>query len=411
MTKRRTFGIVGGGLAGAGAAATLRAEGFDGRVVLVSEELWMPYERPPLTKDFLAGASVASAAYVHPPSFYAEHDIELMAGAQATGYDAATGDLELDHAAVLRCEALLLASGSASRRIPLSGGDADNVLTIRTFDDASRARERLTPGAHVVCIGAGWSGMEVAATARNSGCEVTVVDPGPVPLANVLGEQIGRFYRLVHETHGVTFRMGRSVVVLSPADGGTAIELDNGDRLAAELVVIGIGATPRVSLLADAGAALELGGVATDASLRTSLPNVFAAGDVAAAWHPLLKTHVRVEHWANALYQGPLAARNMLGAEEEYDRLPYFYSDQYDLSMEYAGLAGRADRVILRGDMESRSFAAFWIDEQQCVVAGMTVNLPGEIDAVEQLVRRRVRADLTALADPETSLDRVPEMT
>jgi len=401
----RRIGIVGGGLAAGRAAATLRAEGFDGRVFLVTDEPWVPYERPPLTKGYLAGQATEADTYTYPAAFYDDHEIELLRSTPVTRIDPSSGELELNGARSMQFDSLLVATGSSARQLDVPGAQLGNVMSLRSMDEARAARDLLVPGANVVCIGAGWVGMEVAATARQRGCTVSVVAPNQTPLETVLGAELGDFYRQVHEEHGVRFHLGRGIAELRGSGDVDSVVLDDGTTIPAHVVVVGIGAIPRVSLLAMAGANLALGGVATDARLRTSLPDIYAAGDIAAAEHPLLGARVRVEHWANALHQGPCAARNMLGQNQPFNRLPYFFSDQYDLSMEYAGLASSWTDVVVRPTESDRSFSAFWLDEAGIVLAGMAMNLPGAIEEVESLVRRQQRVDRATLADPAMPLD------
>jgi 3-phenylpropionate/trans-cinnamate dioxygenase ferredoxin reductase component len=405
----RTIGIVGGGLAAGRAAATLRTEGFDGRIFLVTDEQWVPYDRPPLTKAYLAGSATESDTFTNPAAFYDDHEIELIRSTTATRIDPSTAELELTGAVTMRFDSLLVATGASARKLDVPGAQLGNVLSLRSMAEARVARDLLVPGANLVCVGAGWIGMEVAATARGRGCTVSVVAPHKTPLGTVLGSQLGDFYRHVHEDHGVRFHLGRGVAELRGTGVVDSVVLDDETTIPADVVVVGIGAIPRVSLLATAGADLALAGVATDAQLRTSLPGIYAAGDIAAAQHPLLGARVRVEHWANALNQGPCAARNMLGHNEAYDRLPYFYSDQYDLSMEYAGLASSSTDIIVRRTESEHSFSAFWLDHADVVLAGMTMNSPGGIESVEALVRRRHRIDRTLLADAAIPLDLVAE--
>ena len=399
------IGIVGGGLAAGRAAATLRTEGFGGRIFLVTDEAWVPYERPPLTKSYLAGSATESDTFIYPAGFYDEQGIELILSSTATRLVPQDSALELDNGRSMRFDSLLVATGSASRRLDVPGSELRNVLSLRSLDEARVARDLLVSGANVVCIGAGWIGMEVAATARERGCNVSVVAPGQNPLETVLGAQLGDFYRQVHEEHGVRFHLGRRPTALKGSTSVERVVLDDGTAIAADVVMVGIGAVPRVSLLQDAGADLALGGVATDPYLRTSLPNIYAAGDIAAAQHPLFDRPVRVEHWANALNQGPCAARNILGAEERYERLPYFYSDQYDLAMEYAGHASSWADVVIRPSASAHSFSAFWLDDAGIVVAGMTMNSPGGIDGIEMLVRHRRPVERSALANPALPLE------
>ena len=403
MTSDRTFVIVGASLAGAKAAETLRAEGFDERVVIVGAEDERPYERPPLSKDYLRGEAERETVYVHPEGFYADHDIELRLGRTAVSVDVAGSELALDDGERLRYDRLLLATGAEPRSLSIPGGDLDGVLYLRSVADCDALRRRLERGGTVVVIGAGWIGAEVAASARQRGLDVTVIDPLTVPLERVLGTEVGAVYRDIHVDHGVHMLLGTGVEAF---EGDTAVErvrTSDGRELDCDFVVVGVGVRPRIGLAAQAGLAVD-NGILVDEHLHTSAPGVFAAGDVANAHHPFYGERIRVEHWANALHQGPVAARAMLGHADVYDRLPYFFSDQYDVGMEYAGFARRWDRVIFRGDPATREFIAFWLTGDR-VVAGMNVNVWDVIDPIQRLISERVAVDDRRLADPDVALE------
>jgi 3-phenylpropionate/trans-cinnamate dioxygenase ferredoxin reductase component len=402
MTSDRTFVIVGASLTGAKAAETLRAEGFDERVVLIGAEDERPYERPPLSKDYLRGEAERATVYVHPEGFYAEHDIELRLGRTAVSLNVAGRELALDDGERLRYDRLLLATGAEPRRLSIPGGDLDGVLYLRSVADCDALRARLDRGGAVVVIGAGWIGAEVAASARQRGLEVTVIDPLTVPLERVLGTEVGAVYRDIHLDHGVQMLLGTGVEAF---EGGTAVErvrTSDGRVLDCDFVVVGVGVQPRIGLAVQAGLAVE-NGILVDEHLQTSAAGVFAAGDVANAHHPFYEERIRVEHWANALHQGPVAARAMLGEPDVYDRLPYFFSDQYDVGMEYAGFARSWDRVIFRGDPATREFIVFWLTGDR-VVAGMNVNVWDVIDPIQRLIGERVAVDDRRLADPDVPL-------
>jgi 3-phenylpropionate/trans-cinnamate dioxygenase ferredoxin reductase component len=403
MTTDRTFVIVGASLAGAKAAETLRAEGFVERVVLIGAEDERPYERPPLSKDYLRGEAERETVYVHPEGFYAEHDIELRLGRTAVSLNVAGRELALDDGERLRYDRLLLATGAEPRRLSIPGGELDGVLYLRSVADCDALRGRLDRGGAVVVIGAGWIGAEVAASARQRGLDVTVIDPLTVPLERVLGTEVGAVYRDIHLDHGVQMLLGTSVEAF---EGGTAVErvrTSDGRELECDFVVVGVGVQPRTGLAAQAGLAVD-NGILVDEHLQTGAPGVFAAGDVANAHHPFYGERIRVEHWANALHQGPVAARAMLGEPDVYDRLPYFFSDQYDVGMEYAGFARTWDRVIFRGDPATREFIAFWLSGNR-VVAGMNVNVWDVIDPIQRLIGERVAVDDRRLADSDVPLE------
>jgi 3-phenylpropionate/trans-cinnamate dioxygenase ferredoxin reductase subunit len=390
-------------MAGAKAAETLREEGFDGRIVLIGAESLRPYERPPLSKDYLRGETEQEKVHVHSEAYYGEHDIDLRLGREVSRLDTGSREVTLDDGETLRYDRLLLATGAEPRRLPIPGADLDGVLYLRTVPDSDRIRERLDRGGSLVVVGAGWIGAEVAASARQRGMEVTIVEPMSVPLERVLGPEMGAFYRDVHADHGVRLLLGTGV---EGFEGGTAVErvrTNDGQTLDCDAVVVGVGVKPRTALAEAAGLAMG-DGVLADELLQTSAEGVFAAGDVVSAQHPFYGQRIRVEHWANALEQGPAAARNMLGAGAPYDKLPYFFSDQYDVGMEYAGYATSWDRVVVRGDLAGREFIAFWLAGDR-VLAGMNVNVWDVTDTIQRLIRERVAIDDRRLADPDVPLD------
>ena len=407
MTGDQTHVIVGASLAGAKAAEALRDEGFDGRIVLIGSEAERPYERPPLSKDYLRGESERDKVYVHPESFYAERDIELQLGRTAVGLDTGTREVALDDGARVSYDRLLLATGSEPRRLSVPGAELDGVLYLRTVDDSDALRARLDAGGSLVVVGAGWIGCEVAASARQRGLEVTVLDPLEAPLERVLGRELGAFYRDVHTDHGVRMLMGTGVEAFEGDGRVERVRASDGTLLDCDFVVVGVGVTPRTRLASEAGLAVR-DGVSVDAQLRTDADGVFAAGDVASAQHPFYGEPIRVEHWANALNQGPAAARNMLGQEVPYERLPYFFSDQYDVGMEYSGFARSWDRVVVRGDPASRELIAFWIAADR-VVAGMNVNVWDVTDQLQRLIRARVPVEDGRLADPGVALEELAQ--
>jgi 3-phenylpropionate/trans-cinnamate dioxygenase ferredoxin reductase component len=403
MTTDQTFVIAGASLAGAKAAETLRSEGFDGRVVLIGTELERPYERPPLSKDYLRGESGREQIYVHEEGFYAEHEIELRLGVTVTHLDPSSRLLGLDDGDPLRYDRLLLTTGSEPRRLSIPGAELDGVHYLRSVGDSDALRERLDRGGSVVVVGAGWIGAEVAASARQRGLDVTIVEPQSVPLERALGAELGAVYRDIHADHGVRLLLETGVEAF---EGGAAVErvrTSDGQELACDFVVVGVGIEPRTQLASAAGLAVD-DGVLVDEHLQSIVPGVFAAGDVANAWHPFYRERIRVEHWANALNQGPAAARNMLDRREPYDTIPYFYSDQYDVGMEYAGHASTWDRIVFRGDPASREFIAFWLVADR-LVAGMNVNVWDVTDHIQRLIRERVSVDDRRLADTDVPLE------
>jgi 3-phenylpropionate/trans-cinnamate dioxygenase ferredoxin reductase component len=403
MTTEQTHVIVGASLAGAKAAETLREEGFDGRVVLIGSEDERPYERPPLSKDYLRGEAGREKLHVHDEGFYAEHDIELRLGRTAVGLDTKNARLELDNGEQLSYDRVLLTTGAEPRRLEIPGTELEGIFYLRSVEDSDGLRERIDRGGAVVVVGAGWIGAEVAASARQRGLDVTVVEPASVPLERVLGTEVGAIYRDIHVDHGVRMLTGTGVAAFEGKGEVERVGTDDGRVVDCDFVVVGVGVQPRTELAARAGLAIS-NGVLVDERLRANAAGVFAAGDAANAMHPFYGEPVRVEHWANALNQGPAAARNMLGQSVAYDRLPYFFSDQFDVGMEYSGYARGCDRVVLRGDPASREFVAFWMFEDR-VMAGMNVNVWDVTDPIKRLIGERIAVDDRQLADPEVSLD------
>jgi 3-phenylpropionate/trans-cinnamate dioxygenase ferredoxin reductase component len=399
-----TFVVVGAGLAGAKAAATLREEGFDGRIVLVGAEPERPYERPPLSKDYVRGEAERASLYVHDDEgFYAQQDIDLRTGVAATAIDPSAGEVELEGGERIGYDKLLLAPGAEPRRLRAPGADLDGIHVLRTVADSDALRARMDAKGSLVVVGAGWIGSEIAASARSRGCEVTVIEPQSVPLERVLGPELGAFYRDVHADQGVRMLLDTGVEGFEGDGRVERVRTSDGQAIDCEWVVVGIGVQPRIELAERAGAQIG-NGILVDAQLQTSVPNLYAAGDVAAVDHPFFGERVRVEHWETALEQGPAAARAMLGADVSYDRIPYFFSDQYDVGMEYAGWAPEWDRVVFRGDPASREFIAFWLRDGR-VVAGMNVNVWDVTDAIQQIIRAREPADLDRLTDPGVPLE------
>ncbi|MGA8115724.1 MAG: FAD-dependent oxidoreductase [Actinocatenispora sp.] len=401
-----TFVIVGAGLAGAKAAEALREQGHAGPIVLIGDEPDLPYERPGLSKGYLAGSDDRDSLTVHPREWYAEHDVQLRLGTTVAAVDAAAHQVRLADGSTVGYDKLLLATGASPRQLPLPGSDATGVHHLRTVADSDRIRAALAEVSELVVIGAGWIGLEVTAAARAAGVRVTVVEAAELPLLRVLGPEIARVFADLHREHEVDFRFGAGITEITTTDGrASGVVLADGSRLPADAVLVAVGASPNVGLAADAGLSVD-DGVLVDAALRTSDPDVFAVGDVAGALHPELGERIRVEHWANALNQPAVAAAGMLGRPGEYTELPYFYTDQYDLGMEYLGHvpAGGYDQVVVRGDLGKREFIAFWLSGGR-VLAGMNVNVWDVTDPIKALIRSGAVVDAAALADPARPLE------
>lgn len=405
MTTSSTFAIVGGGLAGAKAAEALRDNDFDGHIVLFAAEDQLPYERPPLSKEYLAGKKKLDDFTVDPASWYRDHNVELRLGTEVTAVNAAEHTLALPDGTTVGFDKLLLATGSSSRRPPIPGSDAAGVHYLRTIDDAAALSAALTPGSTLAVVGAGWIGLEVAAGARGRDVNVTVVESAHLPLLAALGAEVGEVFAQLHREHGVDLRLDQSVKEVTTDNGtATGLRLGDGSTVTADAVLIAVGAAPNIGLAEQAGLAIADGGVLVDASLRSSDPDIFAVGDIAAAQHPFFGTRIRTEHWANALKQPAVAAAGMLGKSAEYDELPYFFTDQYDLGMEYVGHAPEYQRVVFRGDVAGREFIAFWLDGANRVLAGMNVNVWDVLDDVKALIRSAEPVDPERIADPAQPL-------
>jgi len=402
MTTDRTLVIIGASLAGAKAAEGARTAGFDGRVILVGEEPHRPYERPPLSKTVLRGEQPPEVARVHDDAFYAANDIELLLGRRVVGLDPSARQIRLDGDETLGYTTAVLATGAAPRHIDIPGAGLAGVRYLRTVDDSTALGDAIRTARRVAVIGAGWIGSEVAASARQMGAEVVLVDPAPVPLQRVLGDEIGEVFRALHADNGVKLRLGTGVTELRGTDAVDEVVLADGAVEAADVVVVGIGVTPRVDLAAAAGLTLD-NGVAVDDQLQSSAPGVYAAGDVASAWHPHYRRRLRIEHWANALNQGLTAGTNAGGGREPYTRLPYFFSDQYDLGLEYVGHGDPGDAVVVRGSLADREFIAFW-HRSGVVTAAMSVNVWDVVDDLKAIVARGGPLEPDRLADPAVPL-------
>ncbi|HEX8856485.1 MAG TPA: FAD-dependent oxidoreductase [Thermoleophilaceae bacterium] len=404
MSTTRRFVIVGAGLAGAKAAETLREEGFDGELLLLDAEHERPYERPPLSKEYLRGEAGRDKVYAHEPGFYEEHAIDLRPRTSAAALDTGASEVVLDSGERISYDAALISTGSSPRRLNIPGMTLDGVHYLRDVEDSDELRELFSRGGRLVAVGAGWIGCEVSASARQMGMEVALLDPLRTPLERVLGEEVGGIYADVHREHGVEVLMETGIERIEGSGRAERVITSDGRALDCDLVLIGVGAVPRIGIAEAAGIDVGDGGILVDASLRTSVPNVFAAGDVANELHPITGARVRVEHWANALNQGPAAARAMLGQPVSYDRVPYFFSDQYDVGMEYSGWPTPWDELVIRGDQETRELIAFWLKDGS-VIAGLNMNVWDVTDPIQELVRSWGRMDPARLADVETPLE------
>jgi 3-phenylpropionate/trans-cinnamate dioxygenase ferredoxin reductase component len=408
MASSPSFVIIGGGLAGAKAVEALRDSNFDGHIMLFADEQQLPYERPPLSKEYLAGKKSLNDFTVLNSDWYRNNDIDLRLCSRVSSLDAAGHSVALSDGTTVSYDKLLLATGSASRRPPIPGSDAGGVHYLRTYEDAAALNAVLTEGSSLAVVGAGWIGLEVAAGARQRGVDVTVVETAKQPLIAALGETVGEVFATLHRDHGVDLRLETQVEEITTDDGSaTGLRTRDGSRITADAVLVAVGAAPNVELAEQAGLSMGEGGVLVDTSLRTSDPDIYAVGDIAAAQHPLFDARIRTEHWANALKQPAVAVAGMLGKPGEYAELPYFFTDQYDLGMEYAGHAPDYQQVVFRGDKNAREFVAFWLDADKRVLAGMQVNIWDALDDIKNLIRKKAPVDPDKLGDPEVSLSDV----
>lgn len=407
-TAQQTFVIVGASLAGAKAVEALRTEGFTPRVVLLGEETERPYHRPPLSKDYLQGKSEKEKIYVHPTEWYAEHDVELRLDTGATGLDLAAHQVSVMSGEQIGYDKLLLATGSVVRRLRVPGAEFDGVYYLRYLLDCEAIKAAFTNARRVAIIGAGWIGLETAAAARAAGCEVTVIEMAELPLLRVLGRELGEIYAALHRAHGVTLRLGAGITEITGTNRHvTGVRLADDSVIDADAVVIGVGITPNVALAEAAGLHVD-NGIVVDEHLATSDPDVVAAGDVANSYYPHLGTHLRLEHWSAALNQPLVAAATMLGRDASYDHVPYFFSDQYEMGMEYSGYVtgDKYDEVAFRGDPAQGEYIAFWLRDGR-VLAGMNVNIWDVADTIAALVRSGQPVDRAKLVDPDVPLAQI----
>ncbi|TCM43391.1 NAD(P)/FAD-dependent oxidoreductase [Kribbella sp. VKM Ac-2568] len=413
MSDSERMVIVGASLAGATAAETLRTEGWTGPIVLIGEENELPYERPPLSKGVLLGKDQPEVAQLHDRAWYDDNNVDLRLGSKVTAIDTGARKVTLADGSEVEYDKLLIATGSRVRKLDVPGADLPGINYLRTAAESKALTDAYAAKPRVVVVGAGWIGLEAASAARERGSEVTVIEPQSTALASVMGEQVGDLYADLHRQHGVDLRFGVGVESFEGDDHVTGVRTSTGDVLPADLVVVGVGVQPNTELAEAAGievASREDGsGIVTGPDLRTSVPEVYAAGDVVRWDHPLLGHSIRVEHWQNAKDSGKTAAKAMLGQKVTQDALPYFFTDQYDLGMEYAGDVprGTSYHVVLRGDPASGAYLAFWLDDDNHVLAGMHVNTWGSLDAVQDLIRSKKQVDPARLADSSTDLSEV----
>jgi len=395
--------IVGAGMAGGRAAESLRKEGYEGSITLVGEEPERPYSRPPLSKGYFRGEKERSTVYIHPEAFYAENRIDLRPSTTATEIDSAAREVVLADGSRLPYDRLLIATGAYPRRVDIPGNDLTGVHVLRTLSDADAIRDELADAERVVVVGGSWIACETAASLRSMDRAVTLVAPRRTPLEAVVGRRIGEVYRDLHAENGVELRLRSRAARILGQDRVTGVELDSGERLAADLVITGVGVQPNVDLAEAAGLAIG-NGIEVDATLETSVPGIFAAGDVASTWNPFFSRRIRIEHVSNARLQGLAAGSLLLGKGEPFDKLPSFYSDQFGISLQYTGHGDPRDQLVLRGNVAERRFTGFLL-EQGRVAAGITVGKPDPAVDVEALIRSRAVVDPSTLADESVPIE------
>lgn len=397
-----TFVIVGASLAGGTAAGALREDGFDGRIVLVGAEPDPPYERPPLSKDYLRRESPREAVFLHPPEYYAEQRIELRLGRRATGLDAQSKRLVLDDGDELAYDKLLITTGSRLRELFVPGVELEGVLYLRTLRDSDRLGDALQKKPRLLVVGAGFIGSEVAASARTIGCEVTMLEVAPVPLGRAIGEEIGAVYAEFHRERGVDLRTNTGISEFKGTGRLEAVVTSTGDVIPCDVAVIGVGVAPNTEFLEGSGVEVQ-NGVLVDEYCRSNVADVFAAGDVANWWHPMWQERLRLEHYDNAINQGGAVARNMLDRGEAFAPVPYFWSDQYDLNLQYLGFASHWDRIVVRGKPSEQRFSAFYLLDGR-IRACLTLNRARDQKAARRLIQSGAQVDAERLADEDVDL-------
>jgi 3-phenylpropionate/trans-cinnamate dioxygenase ferredoxin reductase component len=394
--------IVGASLAGATAAVTLRQEGADGTITLIGAEKEPPYERPPLSKAYLRGETPFETALVRPPAFYAEHGIETIFGCRALRIDASARFVELDDRRRVPFDRLLIAAGGRNRRLSVAGADLDGIYSLRTVQDADRIRAETSAGRRVVVVGMGFIGSEVAASLRQKDLDVVAIEPSKTPLARVLGEDVGQCLADLHRARGVRTVFEDTVVAFEGTSRVDRVLTKGGRRLECDFVVVGIGIEPVVDVLDGSGVHVD-NGVVVDEYCQTNVSGIYAAGDVANHYHPLFKRRIRVEHWQNAIKQGAAAARNMLERHVAYDEVHWFWSDQYDANLQYAGFHSTWEQLVVRGRLGSDSFLACYVNDGR-IDAAVALNRAKDLRRVMPLIKARRPVDREQLRDESVDL-------
>ncbi|CAJ1511181.1 NAD(P)/FAD-dependent oxidoreductase [[Mycobacterium] burgundiense] len=399
---RDTIVLIGAGLASIHAAETLRAEGFDGKVLLFSEEDHPPYDRPPLSKGIITGAVSVSDCSLRLPSWYSDNRVDLVLGARVDALDAANRTIRLASGEVIHFDLALLATGARIRWPGRLCVRSERVCALRTLDDALAIRSQLVPGATVAVVGGGFIGAELASSARALGCEVIMFEAAPAPFQRTLGHTVGAMFAEFYATCGVAVMTDVPIAELCTAAGGVRITATDGRAWDVDVAVIGVGVDPNVELAAAAGLRVA-DGVEVDERCTTSAPHVYAAGDVARRPDPIFGGRTRVEHWQNAQHQGIAAARAMMGSGDVMVEVPWFWSDQFGSNVQVAGSPQRADRVLTRGSLSSDAFTAYYL-HGTALVATLGVNAVKEVHLGRRLIGERATLDIGVLSDGAAQL-------
>ncbi len=402
MAEKQSYVIVGAGIAGGTAAETLRKQGFDGEVHLVGAEPHRPYDRPPLSKEFLSGAKEEEKLFFKTEDFYAEQSIELHLGTEAKALDASSKTLILATGASLRYDKLLLATGSRVKTLPIPGSDLEGVHYLRTIDDSRAIAQAMNGASRAVIVGAGFIGSEVAAVCKTAGLEVIVLEIQPQPMAHILGEEMGVIYANLHTSRGIDLRLREGISEIRGNTRAEQVVTDQGNSIDCDFVVIGVGISPDTSIAESAGLGVD-SGVLVNEFCQTSHPDIYAAGDVTNWYHPGLGHRLRVEHWDNALNQGAAAAKSMLAVPEPYSPTLYFWSDQYDLNIQYLGHATEWDKIAVRGDPAEEKFTAFYLKDGS-IHGALVVNNFRDIRPTRTLIGQKTPVDASSLSDESTNL-------
>ncbi len=391
--------VVGAGQAGGHAAIALREAGFTGRILLIGEEAERPHERPPLSKAMLTAEVEPPISYFHAEARYAERGVEMLVGTRVASVEPESHQIRITNGQRLNYTKLLLATGGRARRLPVPGGE--QVLYLRTLEDARLLRTRLACGASIVCVGAGVIGLEIASSARARGCEVTVIEAGPTVMGRSLPPEMASWLAERHRAAGVTLRLDTGVAAVAPGH----VTCSDGQEFAADCVIAGIGMERNLELAEAAGLELD-GGIAVDEFGQASAPDVYAAGDVAAFWVPRLGRRMRLESWRHAQNHGIAVGQAMAGVMAPYDEVPWFWTDQHGVNLQVAGMATGSVRMVLRGDLTGSSFSAWSLDAQDRPVAVAGVNAPRDVRTGQMLIRLGRPVDVSALTDPAVNLAR-----